>query len=61
MIIYCIGAYYMKIIDGRLRPPFHSIGAGRLFDPGYAEPLCAKFKSLTTVTIVKEINDHLLY
>ena len=33
----------MKIIDGRLRPPFHSIGAGRLFDPGYAEPLCAKF------------------
>lgn len=33
----------MKIIDGRLRPPFASICAGRLFDPEYAEPLCAKF------------------
>lgn len=33
----------MRIIDGRLRPPFGSIGAGRLFDPGYAEPLCKKF------------------
>ena len=33
----------MKIIDARIRPPFESIGAGRLFFPDYAIPLCAKF------------------
>ena len=33
----------MKIIDGRIRPPFRSIGAGRLFNVDYATPLCAKF------------------
>lgn len=33
----------MKIIDGRLRPPYRSISEGRLFEPDYAIPLCAKF------------------
>ena len=33
----------MKIIDGRLRPPFRSISEGRLFEPDYAIPLCGKF------------------
>ena len=33
----------MKIIDGRLRPPFRSISEGRLFDPDYSIPFIGKF------------------
>ena len=34
----------MKIIDARIRPPFESIGAGRIFNADYAtKQLCSKF------------------
>lgn len=55
----------MNIIDARIRPPFESIGAGRLFYPDYAIPLCGKFnrgypesaKEHSMDLLIKEMDD----